>query len=103
MKLLCVYDYRGMAFPTPKLGGVYTYKGRFDCPCGVSWYDLAEVPSPFADERCWCAKCGREVDRDCSWLTKNFVPFKPEQLGITEQEVRNLYQPGPKAPIKEKA
>lgn len=75
-------------------GGIYTLGERYTC-C-KTWIGVLEHPRPRRVDVFHCGLCGRPR-RDTSYLmfkSERFVPLPPpEQLGITEKEVRELFAP----------
>lgn len=97
MKLFCVErDVRGYL----KVGEIYTFALSDTCTCGKKWIGVEEVISPFAHQkRYWrCTACRVRKGPDMVplnhlFLARRFAPWNPDQLNISEQEVRELYAP----------
>lgn len=98
MKLLCIeYD----SFIPPKLhvGEIYTYTGQWQCAtCKNIWYTVAEVPGPSKPTTGHCPRCLTKIDCPSTlwhFFAKRFVPWNPDQFGINEEEVKELFTPSP--------
>jgi len=90
-----------MNIVTPIKGNTYTVTGREVCLCGNVWYYLAEIPREYIGPT-RCLDCSRVLCPISSWYYRHFVPISSDDLGVTQEEVNRLYQPGPRVPIKEK-
>lgn len=101
MKLLCVERDRSERL---QVGGIYTLHLELigPCPCQHKLVMVEELPAP-ADFACGipvCGKCGWKGPRQLlpshyTFLRRRFVPWYPEELKVTEQQVKELFQPQP--------
>ena len=105
-KLLCVERDRGGLLV---VGKIYTYVGSHTCDCEKKLTFVAEEPlSPRALRWAFSGRCivcsGKRPRIPYKiFRSSRFIPWNPDALGITIEEVNQLYQPGPRVPIKEKA
>lgn len=78
-------------------GGVYTQVSEWRCGCGMGprMVFLAETAFPGPVRTVYCGRC--EADITACWGSYHLKRFReippPEQLGITEKEVRELWTP----------
>lgn len=99
MKLLCI---ERDSFSPPKLrvGDIYTYTSEYSCAgCNQRWYTVAEISTPAKPTTGHCPKCKTKIDSlSTQWhfYSKRFVPWNPDSLHISAEEVKALYSPAPK-------
>lgn len=101
MKLICIQrDIVGYL----KVGEVYTKIDSRVSTCGCRlYYQVAEIPpeprrARFMKEVCrtcgWRGPTKRASPREPVWFqSRRFAPWRPDELGITEEAVRELYAP----------
>lgn len=101
MKVLCVErDERGEYL---HVGTVYTVVESEYCQkCPRRWYRIEEFPvqAPAGRMGIWtCKACGFSSFylsmSHRAFLQRRFIPWKPEELKITEEEVKKLFSPRP--------
>jgi hypothetical protein len=95
MKMLCVKG----AVAKPgwhdglKAGGQYDVE-YWNCACGLQPRATAAESTFHRWPTLVCSACGAQNQMAyVPWGRDRFIPFDPEQLKITEQEVRELYAP----------
>src|SRR6266513_5357032 len=96
MKLLCIMR---DSFKPPKLrvGEIYTYTGEWQCTCGKVWYTVAEIEPAHARISGKCPACKTKLPNmdttEYHFYATRFIPYRPDELGVTASEVAALYQP----------
>lgn len=101
MKLLCIErDRKGLL----QVGGIYTPVDERACPgCKVEVWQIEEHPTssglagrilPWTCLRCGTSGYAR-VPKFSAFLKRRFVPWNPDELKVTEQQVKELFQPQP--------
>jgi len=98
MKVLCIRGRPASRMSSAVVSGhVYTVLGEVSCKC-FKGFIIAEavwmrVPRHIFK---FCPKCGGVVPPPPShpvYAAKRFIPWQPDQLNVTEKEVRELYAP----------
>jgi hypothetical protein len=97
MKVLCINgNPRRLTFS----GRVYTVVAEETCPrCKQVYYDLAELPSVGTFSlNARCGVCRGPMPRTNRRFQRKqrFIPWRPDELNVTIDEVAKLYQPGPR-------
>jgi len=101
MKLLCI---ERDAFSPPKLrvGDIYTHRTTYNCVCGHVYYSVEEIPPvpKVVGSRCHFCKtlAPEEVHTTLFFQRRRFAVWRPDELGVTEQDVKELFTPSELVP-----